>query len=315
MSAAIRRGERADLNEVLALLSDAGLPTADLPDNPHLKMWVMEASGSIVGVIALERFGADALLRSLAITPQYRKRGLARELVGHLENEARSDRVQRLVLLTETAEPFFRNLGYQVMDRRSATAELQQSAEFRSLCPASAVCMSKAIADRVYNVLFLCTGNSARSILAESLMNHWGRGRFRGFSAGSHPKGAVHPLALELLDRMRLPTRGLRSKSWDEFAAPAAPVLDFVFTVCDNAAGEVCPYWPGQPITAHWGLPDPAAIDGSDHEKRRAFRDALEALESRIKLLTGLPLSSLDRATLRARLAAIGESPVQAHAQ
>lgn len=114
--------------------------------------------------------------------------------------------------------------------------------------------------DRPYNVLFLCTGNSARSILAEALINHWGRGKFHGFSAGSHPKGAVHPIALELLKRARLPTEGLRSKSWDEFAAPAGPPLDFVFTVCDNAAGEVCPYWPGQPMTAHWSVPDPAAV-------------------------------------------------------
>lgn len=112
--------------------------------------------------------------------------------------------------------------------------------------------------DRPYNVLFLCTGNSARSIIAEALIYQWGRGRFRGFSAGSHPKGAVHPIALQLLKKMNLPTEGLRSKSWDEFAAPGAPPLDFVFTVCDNAAGEVCPYWPGQPMTAHWGVPDPA---------------------------------------------------------
>jgi N-acetylglutamate synthase-like GNAT family acetyltransferase/protein-tyrosine-phosphatase len=311
----VRRGERADLDKVLALLSDVGLPTADLHSSQQLKTWVLEASGSIVGVIALERFGADALLRSLAITPQYRKRGLARELVAHLEDEARRDGVQRLVLLTETAESLFRSLGYEVIDRSSATEELQQSAEFRSLCPASAVCMSKAVLDRVYNVLFLCTGNSARSILAASLINHRGRGQFRGFSAGSHPKGAVHPLALELLNSMQLPTEGLRSKSWDELAAPGAPPLDFVFTVCDNAAGEVCPYWPGQPITAHWGLPDPAAIEGSDSEKRKAFRDALEALETRINLLTSLPVSSLDRVTLKARLIAIGETPLPARAQ
>src|ERR1700729_3064954 len=125
---------------------------------------------------------------------------------------------------------------------------------------------------RQYNVLFLCTGNSARSILAESLINHWGQGGFRGFSAGSHPKGEVHPIALQLLQDMGLPTAGLYNKSWDAFAAPEAPILDFVFTVCDNAAGEACPYWPGQPITAHWGVPDPAAVEGSDAQKGRAFR-------------------------------------------
>ncbi len=165
------------------------------------------------------------------------------------------------------------------------------------------------MANRPYNVLFLCTGNSARSILAEALINQWGRGEFRGFSAGSHPKGAVHPIAIQLLQRMNLPTEGLRSKSWDEFAAPGAPPLDFVFTVCDNAAGEACPYWPGQPITAHWGVPDPAAVEGTDTEKWVAFRDAFQALENRIQIFTRLPLASLDRIDLQKRLDAIGQSP------
>lgn len=120
----------------------------------------------------------------------------------------------------------------------------------------------------IYHVLFLCTGNSARSILAEALTDHWGRGRFKGYSAGNFPKGAVHPLTLDLLDRLRLPTTELRSKSWDEYACPGAPVMDFVFTVCDQAAGEVCPVWPGNPITAHWGVPDPAAVDGTEEERR-----------------------------------------------
>ncbi|HEV2268757.1 MAG TPA: arsenate reductase ArsC [Steroidobacteraceae bacterium] len=162
--------------------------------------------------------------------------------------------------------------------------------------------------ERPYNVLFLCTGNSARSILAEALTNHWGAGRFRGFSAGSHPKGAVHPIALELLEQMRLPGRGLRSKSWDEFAAPAGPPLDFVFTVCDNAAGEVCPYWPGQPMTAHWGVPDPAAVAGSVTEQWLAFRDAFKVLENRIKIFTSLPIASLDRVKLQVNLEAIGKA-------
>lgn len=165
------------------------------------------------------------------------------------------------------------------------------------------------MAQQPYNVLFLCTGNSARSILAEALINHWGAGRFRGLSAGSHPKGAVHPVALELLRQMRLPTEGLRSKSWDEFAAPAGPRLDFVFTVCDNAAGEVCPYWPGQPMTAHWGIADPAAVEGSDIEKWLAFREAFRVLENRIKIFTSLPIASLDRVKLQAHLDAIGKSP------
>jgi protein-tyrosine-phosphatase len=160
-----------------------------------------------------------------------------------------------------------------------------------------------------YNVLFLCTGNSARSILAEVLINHWGGGRFRGLSAGSHPKGTVHPLALELLEKMRLPTGELRSKSWDEFAAPVGPALDFVFTVCDNAAGEVCPYWPGQPMTAHWGVADPAAVEGTATEKWLAFREAFKVIEHRIRIFTNLPMDSLDRVKLQAHLNAIGKTP------
>ena len=167
----------------------------------------------------------------------------------------------------------------------------------------------KMNAQRSYNVLFLCTGNSARSILAESLLTHWGRGRFRSFSAGSFPKGQVHPLALELLKRMNLPSEGFRSKSWDEFAAPDAPPLDFIFTVCDNAAGEVCPVWPGKPMTAHWGISDPAAVEGSDADQAFAFRKAFKELETRIKLFTQLSIASLDQMTLRERLRAIGQQP------
>lgn len=154
------------------------------------------------------------------------------------------------------------------------------------------------MSDRPHNVLFLCTGNSARSILAEALLNHWGKGKYLGFSAGSFPKGQVHPLAIELLEWTGLPTEGLRSKSWDEFAAPDAPQIDFVITVCDNAAGEACPLWPGKPITAHWGVADPAAVEG-DAEKGAAFRTALAELEARIKLFVNLPIESLDRLALQ----------------
>jgi arsenate reductase len=159
---------------------------------------------------------------------------------------------------------------------------------------------------RPYNVLFLCTGNSARSILAESLVNHWGQGRFVGYSAGSAPKGKVHPIALSLLEKMKMPVEGMRSKSWDEFEKPEAPKLDFVFTVCDNAAAEACPVWPGQPMTAHWGVEDPAAVEGSDADKWLAFRLAFRELESRIKIFTSLPLESLDRVKLQQRLREIG---------
>jgi len=163
------------------------------------------------------------------------------------------------------------------------------------------------MSDQPYNVLFLCTGNSARSILAESLLNHLGGKRFRGFSAGSFPKGAVHPLAFELLQRLSLPTEGLRSKSWDEFASPGAPPLDFIFTVCDNAAGEVCPIWPGRPMTAHWGIPDPAAVAGTDAEKAAAFQSAFRALEKRIKAFISLPIASLDKVKLKGQLDLIGQ--------
>ena len=164
------------------------------------------------------------------------------------------------------------------------------------------------VSGRPFNVLFLCTGNSARSIIAESLLNQWGRGRFAGYSAGSYPKGTVHPLALELLGNMKVPTADLRSKSWDEFAAPDAPTMDFVFTVCDDAAGEVCPIWPGQPMTAHWGIADPAAVNGSWKVRRAAFRTAFSELDSRIKVFTSLPIRSLDRIKLQERLNAIGRS-------
>jgi arsenate reductase (thioredoxin) len=157
-----------------------------------------------------------------------------------------------------------------------------------------------------YTVLFLCTGNSARSILAECVLNRLGQGRFKAVSAGSMPRGEVHPYALDLLAAQNFPTQHLRSKSWDEFAKPGAEPLDFVFTVCDNAAGEVCPIWPGQPMTAHWGLPDPAAVEGSEAEKRLAFADTLRMLNNRIGIFVNLPLDSLDRLSLQERLRGIG---------
>ena len=157
-----------------------------------------------------------------------------------------------------------------------------------------------------YSVLFLCTGNSARSIMAEALLNFWGRGRFQAFSAGSHPRGSVHPLALDALRRNRLAVDDLRSKSWDEFVTPDAPPLDFVFTVCDNAAAEVCPIWPGQPLTVHWGILDPAAVEGSDDEKLRAFNRAYRELDARIKIFTSLRIDMLDKLALKRELDAIG---------
>jgi arsenate reductase len=161
---------------------------------------------------------------------------------------------------------------------------------------------------RIFNVLFLCTGNSARSILAESIAAKDGAGRFRSFSAGSQPKGEVNPFALKVLKNFDYPADGFRSKSWEEFAGPDAPVMDFVFTVCDNAAGETCPVWPGQPITAHWGIEDPAAVEGSDFQKEAAFVAALRYLKNRFSIFAALPVASLDRASLRAKLVEIGQS-------
>jgi arsenate reductase len=160
--------------------------------------------------------------------------------------------------------------------------------------------------DRIFNVLFLCTGNSARSILAEAILDSTGKGRFRAFSAGSHPAGKVNPFAIALLQQQNLGVSDLRSKDWDEFAAAGAPHLDFVFTVCDNAAGEVCPIWPGKPMTAHWGIQDPAAVTGSDEEKRKAFSAAFKLLQRRISLFTSLPLAKLDTLAIKREVEQIG---------
>lgn len=160
--------------------------------------------------------------------------------------------------------------------------------------------------DKVYNVLFVCTGNSARSIIAEGLLNEMGGGRFRAWSAGSHPKGTVHPMALAVLAEHRIPTDGFRSKGWEEFAQPNAPQMDFVFTVCDQAAGEVCPVWPGQPMTAHWGMPDPAAVQGDADTQRRAFLDTFVTMQRRLRLMLSLPLTSLDALAIKKEIKDIG---------
>jgi protein-tyrosine-phosphatase len=162
--------------------------------------------------------------------------------------------------------------------------------------------------DKIYNVLFLCTGNSARSIMAEKLMEHWGKGKFKAYSAGSFPNGKVNPFAIEVLKELKMSTEGLRSKSWDEFTGADAPQLDFVFTVCDNAAGEVCPFWPGQPMTAHWGVEDPAAVEGSNEHKLAAFKRIANQLNNRIKMFTSIPLASLDNIKIKKEIDAIGKT-------
>jgi len=167
------------------------------------------------------------------------------------------------------------------------------------------------MSDKIYNVLFLCTGNSARSVMAETLLNRWGKGRFQAFSAGSHPTGTINPFTLDLLTLVKLSTEGLRSKSWDEFAAAGAPVMDFVFTVCAQAAGEVCPIWPGQPISAHWVFPDPAAFVGPNVEKRAYFADVFRQIETRIRNFTALPLEKLGRLAIQHEVEKLGERRLQ----
>lgn len=187
-----------------------------------------------------------------------------------------------------------------------------QSCDLSCNACVSAPGVAMPVVDKAFNVLILCTGNSARSILAEALINRLGQGRLQAYSAGSQPTGKVNPFAIDKLRAIGYPTDGLRSKSWDEFALPGAPTLDFVFTVCDDAAGEVCPVWPGRPMTAHWGIPDPAAVDGSDEDRRAAFRDAGRTLLGRIRLFAGLPLGTLDRMSLQRRLDDLGRTPANA---
>jgi arsenate reductase len=167
------------------------------------------------------------------------------------------------------------------------------------------------IMQRPYNLLIVCTGNSARSIMAEALFNTLGKGRFKAYSAGSHPAGKISPFAIELVRALGYPVEDLRSKSWDEFATPGAPSMDFIVTVCDNAAGEMCPLWPGKPVTAHWGFPDPAAVQGSDEEKRAVFALSLQQIRNRVQLFLSLPLETLDRIAIESQMRAIGQEPLQ----
>jgi protein-tyrosine-phosphatase/N-acetylglutamate synthase-like GNAT family acetyltransferase len=294
---------------IRALLDASGLPTADLT-TPLLRSFLVVRDGAkLAAVGALELVGGDALLRSVAVAPSHRGRGLGRQLVAALEAVARSHGYRRLYLLTTSADQYFEWLGFDRMARQAAPPELRATPEFSDLCPSSSVLMVKDVEPKIFNVLFLCTGNSARSILAQALANDLsvGRGRLKAYSAGSHPKGAVNPFALHLLERAHVSTAGLRSKSWDEFTRPGSPLLDFVFTVCDQAAGEACPYWPGQPVTAHWGMPDPAAVEGTDAEKRHAFEETLRVLRRRIELFASLPLSKLDRLALQKSVSDIGK--------
>jgi protein-tyrosine-phosphatase/N-acetylglutamate synthase-like GNAT family acetyltransferase len=304
---------RPPLATALALLEAESLPVSDLTHTDLEHFFFVGSDGSPTGLVGLEIYGTDALLRSLVVCASERRKGLGAVLVRHAEGYATSKGVRSVYLLTTTAEIFFRRCGYGQIDRMKAPPSIQGTPEFASLCPASSAFMAKELLrqmtpERSCNVLFLCTGNSARSILAEAILNRLGAGRIHAFSAGSQPKGAVHPLALELLHEVGLSTAALRSKSWDEYAAPGAPPIHFVFTVCDNAAAETCPVWPGKPAVAHWGIPDPAAVTGSENERRRAFRAAYRALEGRIERFLALPLGSLEPQALTAALKEIGST-------
>jgi protein-tyrosine-phosphatase/N-acetylglutamate synthase-like GNAT family acetyltransferase len=308
----LRVGQRGS---VLHLLRAEGLPTSDIEgSSPRARFLVAQDGEAVLGSIALEQHGNDGLLRSLVVSPAARRLGVGTQLVEAVERLAREAGVETLYLLTESAGSFFAKREYAVSSRDDAPESIRSHPQFRSLCPSTAALMGKRLArtSGVYRVLFLCTGNSARSIMAEVALRRWGNGKFQACSAGSMPKGEVHPLTLALLQSMDLSTDGLRSKSWDEFAGPQAIPLDFVFTVCDNAAGEICPVWPGQPVTAHWGVEDPAAATGSDRQQRDAFTKAFRELEARIKLFVSLPLASIERSRLQQRVEEIGRASHEA---
>lgn len=300
----------SDLSQIQALLASEGLPASDL-DVASLSTFVVQhEAGALRGVVGLELYGDVALLRSLVVRKDQRGNGLGAALVEAAEARAKAAGIFKIYLLTTTADRFFAKLGYRRIPRDEAPEEIRRTSQFAGLCPSSAVLMCKPMdVQRPLKVLFLCTGNSARSILAEALLNHLGAGRFEAFSAGSFPNWNVNPFAVKLLQQKQLPTAGLRSKSWDEFAGEGATALDCVITVCDNAAGEMCPIWPGHPITAHWGLPDPAVIEGSKAQQLGAFEETYQALERRIRAFIDLPIASLDQAELATRLRAIGRLP------
>lgn len=305
----IRAGTRDDLSCIRDLLQRAQLPVADL-ESSEVVFLVADLDGVPVGAVGLQVFGASALLRSLVVSDDRRGTGLGRALLSAAEDMARRMQVRELVLLTTSAGPWFARHGFAGCDRAHVAAPIRSSAEFTRLCPASALCMSKPLTDHgshmKRNVLFLCTGNSARSLLAEATLRAWGGDCFAAFSAGSQPNGQVNPFALAQLQAEGMPIEGLRSKSWGEFV-DAAP-MNLVITVCDSAAAEACPVVFGDFVRSHWGLPDPAAVAGSDADKTAAFALAHAIVKARLRALLALPDSLWsDREALQHALDQIGQ--------
>lgn len=298
-----------NLGAIRALLDRHGLPISDIDARSLKSFLVLREEQAVFGAVGLDLLGDNALLRSLVVCDTWRGTGLGGQLVAAAENLAAKLGVRTLYLLTTDAQKYFEARGYQTIGRTQAPPEIKLHPQFRTLCPSSSTFMTKAMSPKILNVLFLCTGNSARSILAEAIINNLSisRGKFRGYSAGSHPKGEVHPMALELLGKYGFATDGFRSKNWDEFAAPHGVPLDFVFTVCDKAASEQCPFWPGQPVSAHWGVPDPAAVEGSLEQQSRAFQNAFLVLRRRIELFSSLPFEALDDMALQKQVSDIGK--------
>ena len=308
----IRPATPDDFGAILAMLEEASLPTQDLGNARPVHFWVAESDGRIAGAGGLEQYGDAALLRSLVVTHAARGTGLGIALVETLEDAAVAMGISRLVLLTRTARSFFEHRGYSVIPRESAPEAVRTSAEFRIFCPAPAVCMTKSLERTaqstpnapVMRVLFLCTGNSCRSILGEATFNHLAPPGWSAMSAGSKPTGKVHPRSLSLLVREGIGIEGYRSKSWDDL--PQTP--DIVITVCASAAGETCPVYLGPVLRTHWGVDDPAHATGTDAEIDAQFFKAYRTLRNRIEAFLALPLDQLrqDPARLKAELDRIG---------
>jgi protein-tyrosine-phosphatase/N-acetylglutamate synthase-like GNAT family acetyltransferase len=313
-SVLLRSGRAEDLTGVTWLLAEADLPTAGLPWDLR-RFIVAERAGRLIGAAGLERYGRSGLLRSVVVASEARKAGLGAALVERVLADSVAEGVIDVYLLTTTAEQYFLRDGFERIPRDIVPASVQSSVEFREACPATAAVMHRRLASSVdpsrdavrmapMRVLFLCTGNSARSQIAEAILNHAGGGRFLAASAGTKPAERVNPFAIEILARYGLrwggrAPRGLQGIDQEHW--------DFVITVCDRAR-EACPIFPGQPVIAHWGMADPAGVDGTDDEKRRAFDDALLLIRRRIDLLLSLPIQKLERLALEQRVRAIGQT-------